>query len=382
MYRCIYCQNLTSEPSREHILQSALGARATRSDMVCASCNNAFSDRASGAIDDVLAEQFVAIRNALVIWSGRNQPPPIMRRAGLHEGCAFDLAPGLVPVFPRCYRVQHDASDGYERLTVIAPTLEEAKRQAEHLRRQYGERIRAVRTVSRSERVGEVSLALKIGGQEALRAIGKSLFNLAGAYFAESFVGRREFDAFRCLVRFGGDVIGSIGHDYFNPFPSAPKLGEFDHALSIVSDPASGTVRGYAMLFGHFRFSAVLASDIDVKPACVSLVQDPVERTKRQVVSEDMSLNFDLSILECPERPQREASHAVTQAMVDIFDAVAAAAPRRLAEATAADLRTRIDETVTEDDVDRLATLVATRIANALVGTPFEESLDPVELGF
>jgi len=122
-YKCVFCTMPTDNESLEHILQSALGCRCARRDLICGACNNAFSED-----DEALATQFAMIRNALLVWSGRNDPPPTLRNAGEHNGVPYDLAPGFVPVFRRSVRRM---SEG--KLEVIVPNEEKAAEQAEHL---------------------------------------------------------------------------------------------------------------------------------------------------------------------------------------------------------------------------------------------------------
>ena len=77
---------------------SALGGRLITGRAICPGCNNAFARDETGKIDDALAEGFIPICNGLKIWSGRNGPPPVIKKAGrLEDGTEFDLAAGYTP---------------------------------------------------------------------------------------------------------------------------------------------------------------------------------------------------------------------------------------------------------------------------------------------
>lgn len=96
----------------------------------CRACNNHFATADGDKIDDALAEAFVQVRCALMIWSGRNNPPPTLVRVGqLSDGLGFDLAPGFVAVVrqgrvPVLTDIEHDAN----AVTVNVRDDEDARR--------------------------------------------------------------------------------------------------------------------------------------------------------------------------------------------------------------------------------------------------------------
>jgi hypothetical protein len=382
-YVCIWCCRATDKPSLEHLLQCALGCRAARRDIVCGPCNNSFSDKKSGAIDNVLAEQFALVRNALVIWSGRNDPPPTLRDAGkTADGVPFDLAPGLVPIIRRTTR-RETVVDGKKVIQVITPVDKaKAAEQAEHLRRQYGDRVHAEKIAAQSVPVPPVQLKSALGGRPAFRAVGKSLLNFAGVVLPRDVVVSDAFAELRNAIRYDAEPL-RVGHDAMNTFPAHPTLGQFDHVLQIVSDPTSRTVRGYATLFGRFRFSGLLARDVALDPLTATLVQDPLSRLqkseRRDVVEvadftprELSNLKDDLAV----------TSKLMKEAFTRVMDTATAAAPGKLAAEFAEELNERLAACTTDEGRANAVALFSTKVASAVTRIPFEESLEPSDFGF
>src|SRR4051812_8600725 len=99
MDKCVFCDSELNPGSVEHLFPSAIGGRVTTRRATCTACNNSFSSKETEAVDEDLSATFIHIRNALKIWSGRDGPPPTLKRVQVHpDGAELDLAPGLVPV--------------------------------------------------------------------------------------------------------------------------------------------------------------------------------------------------------------------------------------------------------------------------------------------
>ncbi|MGH7285077.1 MAG: hypothetical protein ACRELY_26425 [Polyangiaceae bacterium] len=322
------------------------------------------------------------VRNALLIWSGRKKPPPTIRNAGkTTDGTPFDFGPGFVPLIRRTVRHEKEI-DGNKVVQMITPgDRSTAAAQAAHLRLQYGDEVRVTKIAAKSERVPPVEFNLTIGGPEALRGVAKSLFNLAAVVLPREVIKSAAFDEARSAIRHGTEPL-PVGHDYVNAFPVWTRIGDFDHALHVVCDPTSRTVRGYATLFGHFKFSATLARNIDLRASSSTLVQDPLTRTSTKTQSDDAgALAFVERTPDALKKEFSEASAGMTDAFRSVMQAVTKAAPQRVAANLADDLVARL-AAAREDERDAVIAEFSEKAACIVSGLPFEEMLDPKEFGF
>ncbi|EOT8254548.1 HNH endonuclease, partial [Escherichia coli] len=127
--KCIFCDTPFDKGSLEHVFPSALGGRITTTHATCKSCNNLFSEASSDAVEIALADNFIYIRNALNVWSGRGNPPPTIKEAGqFDDGIKYDLAPNLTPIVSKSRIPSKDETDSNTAFDFVAQDVDDANR--------------------------------------------------------------------------------------------------------------------------------------------------------------------------------------------------------------------------------------------------------------
>lgn len=268
MGRCIFCDQDLAPGSKEHVFLSALGGRVATRQATCVDCNNRFAAKAGDNVDDALAESFIVPRSALMIWTGRDRPPPTIRQAGiLPSGHGYDLAPGFVPM--PCRTDIPKISTGPVQIT--AKDVADGKRIMTILRAKGYQA-----SVTNAERVIQkappTNLSISFDGPVIFRSIAKAALAGACLMHGNSVVLQASDKRLREAVFSGKPLITEFaGWDYVNPWPgvvslsvhrrsSDPTISGFEHSL-ITCDVDSSWV-GYLTLFGDFRFSVWLGPAI------------------------------------------------------------------------------------------------------------------------
>lgn len=109
---CIMCQEQPPDPKKpEHILLNALGGKKTSRISLCSDCNNLFG----AGPDKELAESVSVLRNIADLPSGKNKPPPVIRKIEA-DGVTYDLGPGGVPVL----KPEHPLLDDGKTVSISA----------------------------------------------------------------------------------------------------------------------------------------------------------------------------------------------------------------------------------------------------------------------
>ena len=296
MDRCAYC-GAHCDGSEEHVIQSALGGRVVSKRIACSSCNNSFSSTTGGDIDKAVAKTFEIPRNLLCVFSGRNQPPPVLRNAGRLDGVPYDMLPGGVPQLRMVRKVE--VSQGHTNVTLVAGTIEVARAQVAHLQRQYGEELdfQAARIGGRWA-TEPAEFTITLGDSAECRGVAKMGFNLLASSRLID-VHSSEFDAMRKFVREGATV-GDVGcHvDFINSFPLPQAEDDTAHVVTVVADPNARHVVAYVSLFGGVRYSAVL-SDSYSGPSFAVGLRHGCENRHREVFRDiEIPPSYDRSVIQ------------------------------------------------------------------------------------
>jgi hypothetical protein len=276
---CIFCPTHLSPGSVEHVFLSAIGGRLSTRRAICTACNSAFS--AGFKSDDAVADGFKTLRNALIIWTGRDKPPPTIEKAGLLEnGIPYDLAPGLVPIIRRGKLPAKGELTPGQQLVIPASDMEDASRIIEILKGR-GDAVVVGSIQKVSQKVPGSNLRMTFDGNSAWRSIAKTA--LTGACVMYGNATARSFTSqdLRRSARWGMPAISEfVCWDYTNSWPqilstkphkNTPEAQQsgFEHTL-LIADVEDSCV-AYISLFGHFRFSVWLGAAASIAARGVSL---------------------------------------------------------------------------------------------------------------
>lgn len=266
--KCIYCKNIITSTSTEHIIQSAFGSNLKSKNIICPDCNNFFSRNESGKIDDVLANQFKEIRNLLNIWGDRKTPPPTLRNVAIIDGVPLHLGPGGVPIFGKSIRNESVNDKGELTIEVQSPNLEKAKEQIFHLKRQKGENNFRINNASLNQRYIKeyLKLGFSFGGEIPLKAILKSLYGFIFYILRDKKININlstdSFDSLRNYLRYNiptNEVKANV--DYNNSLPIEINSQDISNYLFVFGSKSDGIIWGYKIILGQIQFSALLKSD-------------------------------------------------------------------------------------------------------------------------
>ncbi len=283
--QCIFCDEALAPGSPEHVFMSALGGRLVTKHAICADCNNGFSSSAGGLIDNALADAFVIVRCALNIWTGRNQPPPTIERAGtMDDGTEYDLGPGLVP-FLRPAKIPKVIPLGPNQF--VANSRDDAGRILDILGKR-GLRAAQLEPKAVSEKVPGTHLQMKLELRKICRSLAKTALTAACVVYGNASVRRAADKSLLVSIRQGTpDINDFAGIDYTGEWPSEVRWTSsnedsdvspsgFEHSV-MFADVGPDWV-AYVSIFGDFRFSVRLGDSSGLPPAALAL--DP--RAKKQ----------------------------------------------------------------------------------------------------
>jgi len=262
--KCLFCFDDLAPGSEEHVFLSALGGRLTTRQATCSRCNNDFAKAEFGKIDDALADAFLLVRCALLIRSGRDQPPPTIVKAGrLQSGAEYDLAPGLVPITRRGLVPDFRTIQG-NSVNLVARDFGDAKRMIEIAeKRGVSPHVRKVERVETKAPRTEIASNLDL--TKMWRAVAKTALVGSCVLYGNETVHSFADSRLRQAVKTGKPEISEYaGCDYVNIWPSvlsaaahrhtpSATRSSFDHSL-LVADVGEDSV-AYVELFGAFRFS-------------------------------------------------------------------------------------------------------------------------------
>lgn len=271
MEKCLFCHaDLSPAGSEEHVFLSTIGGRLITHKATCSICNNDFATAATGKLDDTFAESFIQVRNALKMWSGRDEPPPTITRAGrLSDGTEFDFAPGLVPVAREAKIPDISVSSPGTSHRVVARDIKDAKRVLDIFsKRGYNVQVSGARRVR--EKAPGTKLAFRFVGPKAFRAAAKAAVLSVCVLYGNERAREKVDPALWSAIKKGQpDICLYAGWDYINVWPVikevAPhqrtpnaRLSGFEH-LVVVTDVGDSWI-AYIEFFGGFTFSVRLGA--------------------------------------------------------------------------------------------------------------------------
>jgi len=268
--KCLFCDADLSPGSEEHVFLSALGGRLVTSKATCGVCNNDFANDITGKLDDAFAENFVHVRNALRIWSGRNKPPPTINRDGkLSGGIEYDLAPGMVPVVRKAQLPDTSLLLEGTSHRVVARDIEDSKRVLKILsKRDINVKVSGALRVQ--EKAPQTEFNISIHGPTTFRAAAKAaVLSVCVLYGNEQTHEEIDSDLFSAIKNGHPDICLYAGWEYTNCWPiikdvaphkrtPSAHLSGFEHSV-MITDVNDGWI-AYVEFFGGFRFSIRLGA--------------------------------------------------------------------------------------------------------------------------
>ncbi|WP_160035276.1 HNH endonuclease [Paenibacillus sp. An7] len=304
MYKCIYCNADIIEKSNEHIIHSALGSSLQSNRIICKECNNYFSTKESGYIDNKFVEQFVVIRNLLNIKSNRGKMPPVIKKLE-HEGSAILLEPGGRFAYQKSKREEVKDEEGNIQFNISAPNLEKAKEQLEHVKKQYGKGFSSLDAVLRKTYINQpINLKLIIGGEENTKAVAKILYNFIHYLDRESIITLPSIDwsNVQNYLRYSQDPDNKdTGIDYVNPIPYSIPEEDLANYVFISGSEQQKLIYGHVIVFGHITFSAIIHSEYEGADFSYG-VRQPVDNKQEQIFLELKNQKFNPDVIRDKER--------------------------------------------------------------------------------
>lgn len=300
--KCIYCEDSINSSSVEHIIQSALGSNLKSRNLLCAECNNYFSHKDSGNIDSCLVDQFKLFRNLFSIWGDRRTPPPVLRNVGKIDGMTIHFGPGGTPIFAKSVREESIDENGQLIISVSSPSIEKAKEQYEHIKRQFKEDgVKLSSSKKYKSYCNELlNFQLTFGGEQSLKGVLKNLYSFLFYLKRDKGIGIpvsvADLDQDRKYIRYNEkheDVYASI--DYKNPMPIKLDENDLSNYIFIFGSDELGIIFGYFIVFGHIQHSAVLKEGYSGKSFGYGIKHSPFDKSKEIIKDIDVP-KFDASI--------------------------------------------------------------------------------------
>lgn len=279
--KCIFCDISFDKGSLEHVFPSALGGRITTTHATCKSCNNLFSEASSDAVEIALADNFLYIRNALNVWSGRGKPPPTIKEAGqFDDGITYDLAPNLTPIVSKSKIPSKEETDNKTVFNLVARDVDDANRIVDILKKR-GLNIGDINAKYVTTKAPIIRASIKFEGNKIFRAIAKIAVVSYVVLYGNSRARTDIYLPLRESIRNGDpEITKYCGWDYTNDFPTIENLHPhektpdaiqcgFEHTIFITN--VNHQLVAYIKLFGEFNFSIILGNHSSITPKCLSL---------------------------------------------------------------------------------------------------------------
>lgn len=276
---CLFCDASLNPGSQEHVFLSALGGRLISRQAICVACYEGFAK--GDKIDDSLSDGFRVLRCALMIWSGRDHPPPTIGRAGrMDDGSDYDLAPGFIPILSPVHLPNNSELNKGGAFNIAVRNLDEADKVLDILNRR-GLNVDVGRLQRVSENAPGTNISIRFDGPKVWRSLTKTA--LTGACVMYGNAATRSFTApvVREAAQKGTRSIEEFAcWDYSNPWPvitsmephkrtpDAQRSG-FEHYL-VIADVTESCV-AYISIFSHFRFFVWLGTASGKPPRGLAL---------------------------------------------------------------------------------------------------------------
>ena len=386
MEKCLFCEN---EPnSNEHVFLAALGGRLVSRHATCRECNGYFASSEGGKIDDGFAEQFIAIRCGLAIWSGRNKPPPTIQRAGaFQDGVEFDFAPGFIPAL-RAPSIPKNLETGVEQQFWARDITEARKVIQISNKRGFNLEIKNVKRVQR--KAPETYIEVNLGGSAGLRSAAKAAVTGACVFYGNEQA-RTKIDSsvLQAIYKNDPDISTLAGWDFTNEWPTPtsisahPKtpdaqLSGFEHSL-VIGDVADDWV-AYVKFFGGFCFSVHLGSRSGL-PAKGLAVNPRAMKSERFDLAVSMPEYYKCRNQDSTRTEFGDVSNRFQSALENIMERWRAEDQQKHYEQQADDLNKQL-MSVGDDDTKRNAVIRrwAEKIITLEFGESWYETLDVADL--
>jgi HNH endonuclease len=383
--KCIFCDCPLAPGSEEHIFLSAIGGRIVTDKAICLDCNNSFAE--GDKVDDSLSESFIIPRCGLMIWSGRNNPPPTIKNAGkLDNGMDYDLAPGFVPLAQQV-KVPPKGTISVPQ-TLSMPNIE-AVRYLFKIFRLRGESIKIESAKRVQMQAPAAHMNMSFDSPKALRSISKTALTAACVLFGNQIVRDKADITLRSATRRGDPSIYHFaGWDFVNPWPSQVTLlphksvatvvlSGFDHSVYIC-DVQNNWV-AYVVLFGSYRFTVRLGDASGLPPKGIAV--DP-----RRGKDSRMSVKASP-----PNEYARKSDTSFKDEHSSILDGFRSAMDKVMSVATIESKQAYFEtlfnelaqstvDSSDEKDLNQAIRIWSEKVATISLGEHWEESLDPIEI--
>jgi hypothetical protein len=268
--------------TREHILQSFLGAKWTDSTLVCDDVQADFGR----TIDVALERGIQPVRNLVGSPGGRGGTGPTVRHTFAASGEPVELEPGGRPrlVRPRVHVEPHPSGEGHD-IRLEAANKDQLEWAIAKLREKLPpgalspaviQQIHERAETTRGRLREAVHIRLLFGGADYFRGLVKSCFNLLATHVN---VHDPSFDPVRAFVLTGqGDSSSFARWPGLAADPPLPTIGSFDQFIGIVSRGSS--IEAVVRLFGTVLHSVRLADTFSGAPIHCGYLVDPTRDAK------------------------------------------------------------------------------------------------------
>jgi HNH endonuclease len=313
---CFLCDvEITREnDSREHIIQSAIGGRRRIPGISCSHCNSLAGKKWDATAADQL--KFLALHLAIRRDRGETRP-----------GDYTTLSGQPVRLYPDGHLTfQRSAPDVTNRGSSVeirarVTTRQEAQKLLQGFKRHYPkldveEALQGM--VEEQNYLPEsVGAVCNFGGPQSGRSVVKSAFALA---VASGVVPQTCSQARAYLKSENGEPC--FGHYYERDHVTNRPIDRVFHCVAIKGDPTSGRLFGYVELFSTYRMIVGLSDQYCGAPLFSYYAIDPTS-------SEELKLDFDLSLVDDELRAAISNQHDHTSGLVKAFQSALAIAQSR-----------------------------------------------------
>lgn len=383
--KCIFCDVPFEKGSLEHVIPSALGGRVTTTHATCLSCNTLFSQANTDAVEIALADNFLHIRNALNIWSGRGSPPPTIKEAGqFDDGVSFDLAPSLTPIVSKSRIPSKEETANKTDLSFVAQDSDDAKKIIEILNKR-GLNIGDINAKYVTTKAPKIVLNLKFEGNKIFRAIAKIAVVSYIVLYGNSRARADIYSNLRksiCSAR--PDIANFCGWDYTNEFPyiksSQPHdktpgaiQSGFEHTIFITN--INHQLVAYIKLFGEFRFSIILGNRSNITPKCLC-VNPTSGKSSRFSIEFTPPENYIPKNIDSYKNEHELVWDKVKLAMGDIVKHCENLSTQVYIEKLSQELMISVQTASSDSQIPEIIRAFSEKLAHIEDGLPWEEDID------
>jgi hypothetical protein len=388
MPRCLFCPTeLDATTKPEHILLNALGGRKTTTKAICSGCNNTFG----GTIDGVLASQVTRLRNLLQLESGTGNAAPSLKNIQAGEHKINVKGDGTIEAVDKPFTIEQ-LEDGNWNVQIRARSEEHLAEIIPHLARALKipeESLRAQLVSAQGSlitgRPGVVRHELVLGGLDAIRSAMKACLVLWSTVVGNDEVKSAPYDAARKFVLDGDEqFFRNRTHIDSREFADVERMkaayGLLFNMIYVRSD-GLGRVIGHFTLYNAIAWQLTLAEAGGMPNAKTALISNPLDPSHW---SDRAAEEFDVPFvwLESPDySDQFVRSKARFDAILrHYFETNMPQARAHIVDECFEQLSIMPNESVPEDKVRELSSLIASRITHHALGLIEEQKLSPEQI--